>query len=150
MPSYNPRRDGPPCQPPLENRTPAQKRPLFEQKVPAATDKPIKSVPTLPRAPGSSSKSKGAETTNKTKGEDLAVVVFQEKKDLAVALPHTGERSVVKCSRGTSCQSKSLLSLVEPKTEPMPAPPGFGPLAMVQQSYVLDSPANSKYCCFIF
>lgn len=140
MPSHNHRRDGPACQHPLQNRAPAQKRPLFEQSTQTATNTPAVYVPSQPQALVPSRKSRGADASNKpTHNSSL-----MSGDDLAVALPHTGERSVTRCSRGISYQNNSLISLADPKTEPEFDQPGFGPLAVAHPSYVLDSSANSK------
>ncbi|KAJ4812188.1 SET-domain containing protein lysine methyltransferase family protein [Rhynchospora pubera] len=119
-PSHDRRRDGPECQPPPQNRAPAKKRPLFEQgelssnsREPYASNKPI---------PHNSA--------------------LMSRENVAMTLPHTGERSVAQSSRGTSCQNNNLLSSADPMTELEHDQAGFGPLAMVHPSYFLDSSAN--------
>jgi hypothetical protein len=140
MPTHIPRRDGPECQPPPRNRVPAQKRPLFEQSTPTATNKPVLHVPTRPLALVPFRKSRGTDANNKPTHNSAVL----EQDDLAVTLPHTAEKSVARCSRDTSYQNKSIVSLAEPKTEPECDKPGLGPLAVVHTSHVLDSSANSK------
>ncbi|KAJ3706387.1 hypothetical protein LUZ61_010092 [Rhynchospora tenuis] len=120
VPSHNRRRGGPECQPPPQNRAPAKKRPLFEQGA-------------------LSSKSREAYASNKPIPHNSTVM---SRDNVAMTLPHTGERSVAQSSRVTSCQNNNLLSSADPMTELEHDQAGFGPLAMVHPSYFLDSSAN--------